>query len=90
MPLASVPAALLTKSSISRADRPPDHDLGQLALGLGIGPRPDEFSFHGLTFTTRGKRFDEDQEICRDVWSGKPVGGATNPAVPEGTRAVPI
>jgi alkanesulfonate monooxygenase SsuD/methylene tetrahydromethanopterin reductase-like flavin-dependent oxidoreductase (luciferase family) len=63
---------------------------GRLTLGLGIGPRPDDFTIEEAPFANRGKRFDNDLKIYRDVWDGKPVGGGENAAVSEGSRQIPI
>jgi alkanesulfonate monooxygenase SsuD/methylene tetrahydromethanopterin reductase-like flavin-dependent oxidoreductase (luciferase family) len=38
----------------------------------------------------RGKRFERDLEIYRDVWKGQPVGGGPNPAVTPEAREIPI
>jgi len=63
---------------------------GRLTLGIGIGGRPDDFVAEGLGPKGLGKRIDADLEVYRDVWNGKPVGGGDNPAVPPGTREVPL
>jgi alkanesulfonate monooxygenase SsuD/methylene tetrahydromethanopterin reductase-like flavin-dependent oxidoreductase (luciferase family) len=63
---------------------------GRLTLGLGIGGRPDDFVVDGLPASGLGKRIDHDLDVYHDVWSGKPVGGGENPAVPPGTRQVPL
>lgn len=63
---------------------------GRLTLGVGIGGRPDDFVADGLGPKGLGKRIDADLEVYRDVWTGKPVGGGDNPAVPPGTREVPL
>jgi alkanesulfonate monooxygenase SsuD/methylene tetrahydromethanopterin reductase-like flavin-dependent oxidoreductase (luciferase family) len=63
---------------------------GRLSLGLGIGGRPDDFVADGAPIAGRGKRFDHDLETYREIWQGAPVGGGPNPAVPEGTRQVPL
>lgn len=63
---------------------------GRLTLGLGLGGRPDDFVADGYPATRLGKRFDADLEVYRSVWNGDPVGGGTNPAVPRGTRQVPL
>jgi alkanesulfonate monooxygenase SsuD/methylene tetrahydromethanopterin reductase-like flavin-dependent oxidoreductase (luciferase family) len=63
---------------------------GRLTLGIGIGVREDDFVVEGFGPRARGKRFDQDLEIYRDVWGGGNVGGDTNPAVPQGTRQVPM
>ncbi|MEV4057659.1 LLM class flavin-dependent oxidoreductase [Amycolatopsis sp. NPDC049688] len=63
---------------------------GRLTLGIGIGGREDDFVADGLGPKGLGKRIDADLEVYRDVWTGKPVGGGDNPAVPPGTREVPL
>jgi len=63
---------------------------GRLTLGIAAGIRPDDFVADGYSPAGRGKRFDRDLEVYRDVWQGKPVGGGPNPAVPAGTREVPL
>jgi alkanesulfonate monooxygenase SsuD/methylene tetrahydromethanopterin reductase-like flavin-dependent oxidoreductase (luciferase family) len=62
---------------------------GRLTLGLGIGGRPDDFVVDGLGPRGLGKRFDHDIGLYRDVWKGELIGGS-NPAVPAGTRQVPL
>jgi alkanesulfonate monooxygenase SsuD/methylene tetrahydromethanopterin reductase-like flavin-dependent oxidoreductase (luciferase family) len=63
---------------------------GRLTVGLGVGIRPDDFVVDGYGPAGRGKRFDQDLAHFRQVWSGEPVGGGSNPAVPAGTRQVPM
>lgn len=63
---------------------------GRLTLGLGIGSRPDDFVVEGRPHAGLGKRIDSDLEVYRQVWRGEPVGGGENPAVPAGTREVPM
>jgi alkanesulfonate monooxygenase SsuD/methylene tetrahydromethanopterin reductase-like flavin-dependent oxidoreductase (luciferase family) len=63
---------------------------GRLTLGIGVGMREDDFVVDGFGPRGRGKRMDADLEIYRSVWDGKPVGGGPNPAVPAGTRRVPL
>lgn len=63
---------------------------GRLTLGIGIGGRTDDFVADGLGPKGLGKRIDADLEVYRDVWNGKSVGGGDNPAVPPGTREVPL
>lgn len=52
--------------------------------------RPDDFVVEEYGFKARGARFDRDLEHLRQVWQGAYVGGGKNPAVPEGTRQVPM
>jgi alkanesulfonate monooxygenase SsuD/methylene tetrahydromethanopterin reductase-like flavin-dependent oxidoreductase (luciferase family) len=63
---------------------------GRLTAGVGVGVRPDDFVAEGYGTSGRGARFDRDLETYAAVWEGKPVGGGTNPAVPQGTRKVPL
>lgn len=63
---------------------------GRLTLGVGVGLRSDDFVVDGLGISGRGNRMDADLETYREVWNGAPVGGGDNPAVPSGTRQVPL
>jgi alkanesulfonate monooxygenase SsuD/methylene tetrahydromethanopterin reductase-like flavin-dependent oxidoreductase (luciferase family) len=62
----------------------------RLTLGIGVGGRPDDFPVEGYGMSGRGKRMDRDLETYRRVWKGEPVGGGSNPAVPTGTREIPL
>ena len=63
---------------------------GRLTVGLGVGQRPDDFIAEGYGVKGRGARMDRDLETYRDVWRGELVGGGPNPAVPPGTRQIPM
>jgi alkanesulfonate monooxygenase SsuD/methylene tetrahydromethanopterin reductase-like flavin-dependent oxidoreductase (luciferase family) len=63
---------------------------GRLTLGLGAGIRPDDFVVEGYGMTGRGARFDRDLETFHNIWKGDPVGSGPNPAVPAGTRQIPL
>jgi alkanesulfonate monooxygenase SsuD/methylene tetrahydromethanopterin reductase-like flavin-dependent oxidoreductase (luciferase family) len=63
---------------------------GRLTLGLGVGQRPDDFIAEGHGAKGRGARMDRDLETYRAIWRGEPVGGGPNPAVPAGTRQIPM
>ena len=63
---------------------------GRLTLGLGAGIRPDDFVVEGYGMTGRGARFDGDLETFHNIWQGDPVGSGPNPAVPAGTRQIPL
>lgn len=63
---------------------------GRLTLGVGVGIRPDDFVADGHGTKDRGKRFDSDLEVYRQVWQGKPFGAGDNPAVTPGTRDIPL
>ena len=55
---------------------------GRLTLGLGVGAREDDFQFAPASFHDRGRRFEEQLELMKRVWSGQPVGdevGAEGP-----------
>src|ERR671911_1620499 len=47
---------------------------GRLTLGLGVGAREDDFQFAPASFHDRGRRFEEQLELMKRVWSGQPVG----------------
>lgn len=80
------PAPLLAKE-LAGIDGVSGH---RLTLGLGVGRRPDDFPVDGRGVQGRGKRMDDDLKIYRKIWNGEPVGGGTNPAVPAGTREIPL
>ena len=63
---------------------------GRLTLGVAVGQRPDDFVVEGFGPSGRGARLDRDLETYRDIWRGEPVGGGPNPAVPAGTRQIPM
>ncbi len=64
---------------------------GRLTLGVGIGgDRADDFVVDGLPPRRLGKRIDAYLETYHQVWRGEPVGGGINPAVPAGTREIPL
>jgi alkanesulfonate monooxygenase SsuD/methylene tetrahydromethanopterin reductase-like flavin-dependent oxidoreductase (luciferase family) len=55
---------------------------GRLTLGLGVGAREDDFQFAPASFHDRGRRFEEQLELMKRVWSGQPVSeevGAVGP-----------
>ena len=43
---------------------------GRLNLGVGVGWNPVEYDALGQSFTTRGKRLDEQIELLRRFWTG--------------------
>lgn len=63
---------------------------GRLTVGFGIGFRSDDFVVDGLGPKGLGKRIDRDLETYQALWTGQPVGGGDNPAVPAGSRQVPM
>jgi alkanesulfonate monooxygenase SsuD/methylene tetrahydromethanopterin reductase-like flavin-dependent oxidoreductase (luciferase family) len=80
------PAALLAKEAAGI-----DGVSGErLTLGMGVGIRPDDFVAAGHGAPGRGRRWDRDLQVYQDIWEGKPVDGSSVPAVPAGTRPVPL
>jgi alkanesulfonate monooxygenase SsuD/methylene tetrahydromethanopterin reductase-like flavin-dependent oxidoreductase (luciferase family) len=63
---------------------------GRLTLGVGVGGRADDFVADGHGIEGRGKRFDGDLDVYHEIWRGRPYAGSDNPAVPDGTREVPL
>jgi alkanesulfonate monooxygenase SsuD/methylene tetrahydromethanopterin reductase-like flavin-dependent oxidoreductase (luciferase family) len=45
---------------------------GRFRLGLGLGPREDDWLALGVEPTDRGKRMDEVIDTCRAIWAGEP------------------
>ncbi|MFD6162351.1 LLM class flavin-dependent oxidoreductase [Nocardia sp. NPDC060256] len=80
------PAALLAKE-IAGID---GVSGGRLTLGIGVGSRADEFTVPGHGLYARGARLAADLATYREVWGGEPVGNGPNPAVPAGSRQVPL
>lgn len=46
---------------------------GKLRLGVGIGWNPVEFEALGMSFHDRGKRFEEQIELMRNLWSAESI-----------------
>ncbi|MCL2582327.1 MAG: LLM class flavin-dependent oxidoreductase [Streptosporangiales bacterium] len=63
---------------------------GRLSVGIGSGQRPDDFVADGHGPAGRGARLDRDLETYRGIWRGDAAGGGPNPAVPAGTRQIPL
>jgi alkanesulfonate monooxygenase SsuD/methylene tetrahydromethanopterin reductase-like flavin-dependent oxidoreductase (luciferase family) len=55
---------------------------GRLALGVGVGGRPDDYSVIGVDFGNRGRRLDAMLETMTKAWRSEPVEGSTEPVVP--------
>jgi alkanesulfonate monooxygenase SsuD/methylene tetrahydromethanopterin reductase-like flavin-dependent oxidoreductase (luciferase family) len=56
---------------------------GRFTLGVGVGPREDDYELAGLPWTGRGRVLDRELEVLRDVWRiGAPVavGGGSDQA----------
>ncbi|MFJ9783027.1 LLM class flavin-dependent oxidoreductase [Amycolatopsis sp. NPDC101161] len=50
---------------------------GRFTLGLGIGPRPDDFTATGQDYHRRGRRLDDQLARLRELWA---AGSAIGPA----------
>src|SRR5215212_6776197 len=59
---------------------------GRLTLGLGVGAREDDFRFAPASFHDRGRRFEEQLELMKGVWSGQPVSDEIGPVGPPPAR----
>jgi alkanesulfonate monooxygenase SsuD/methylene tetrahydromethanopterin reductase-like flavin-dependent oxidoreductase (luciferase family) len=46
---------------------------GRLTLGLSVGARQDDFKVAPATFHDRARRFEEQLELMKRVWSGQPA-----------------
>ena len=55
---------------------------GRLTLGVGVGGRADDFESSGMSFSDRGKRWDEGLELMHRAWRGEPVAGSPKPVTP--------
>jgi alkanesulfonate monooxygenase SsuD/methylene tetrahydromethanopterin reductase-like flavin-dependent oxidoreductase (luciferase family) len=55
---------------------------GRLSLGVGVGAREDDFQAAPASFDDRGRRFEEQLELMRRVWSGGPVSDEIGPIGP--------
>jgi alkanesulfonate monooxygenase SsuD/methylene tetrahydromethanopterin reductase-like flavin-dependent oxidoreductase (luciferase family) len=60
---------------------------GRLTLGLGVGAREDDFQFAPASFHDRGRRFEEQLELMKRVWSGQPVSEEIGPVGPPPAQA---
>jgi alkanesulfonate monooxygenase SsuD/methylene tetrahydromethanopterin reductase-like flavin-dependent oxidoreductase (luciferase family) len=59
---------------------------GRLTLGLGVGAREDDFNAAPASFHDRARRFEEQLELMRGVWSGNPVSEEVGPIGPPPAR----
>ncbi|MGH2617478.1 MAG: LLM class flavin-dependent oxidoreductase, partial [Thermomicrobiales bacterium] len=55
---------------------------GRVTLGLGVGGREDDFRAAGASFQDRGRRFEEQLETMKRIWSGQPVAADIGPIGP--------
>ncbi len=59
---------------------------GRLTLGLGVGAREDDFSAAPASFHDRARRFEEQLELMKRVWSGQPASEEVGPIGPPPAR----
>jgi alkanesulfonate monooxygenase SsuD/methylene tetrahydromethanopterin reductase-like flavin-dependent oxidoreductase (luciferase family) len=55
---------------------------GRLTLGVGVGGREDDFQAAPASFHDRGRRFEEQLELMKRVWSGGAVSDEVGPMGP--------
>ena len=55
---------------------------GRLTLGLGVGAREDDFNAAPASFHDRARRFEEQLEFMKRVWSGQPASEVVGPIGP--------
>ena len=60
---------------------------GRLTLGLGVGGREDDFQAVPVSFHDRARRFEEQLELMKRIWSGQPVSDEVGPVGPPPARA---
>jgi alkanesulfonate monooxygenase SsuD/methylene tetrahydromethanopterin reductase-like flavin-dependent oxidoreductase (luciferase family) len=60
---------------------------GRLTLGLGVGAREDDFNAAPATFHDRARRFEEQLELMKRVWSGQPASDEVGPIGPPPARS---
>lgn len=59
---------------------------GRFTLGLGVGGRTDDSEATGNNFATRGKRFDDQLRLLKQIWSGERISQNVGSVGPEPTR----
>src|ERR671916_2374502 len=59
---------------------------GRLTLGLGVGGREDDFQAAPASFHDRARRFEEQLDLMKRVWSGQPAGDGVGPIGPPPAR----
>jgi alkanesulfonate monooxygenase SsuD/methylene tetrahydromethanopterin reductase-like flavin-dependent oxidoreductase (luciferase family) len=59
---------------------------GRLSLGLGVGGREDDFHAAPASFHDRARRFEEQLELMKRLWSGQPVSDEVGPVGPPPAR----
>lgn len=59
---------------------------GRLTLGLAVGGRPDDYRAVSASFKDRGRRFDGQLAVMKQIWSGQPLGDGVGAIGPMPTR----
>jgi alkanesulfonate monooxygenase SsuD/methylene tetrahydromethanopterin reductase-like flavin-dependent oxidoreductase (luciferase family) len=59
---------------------------GRLTLGLGVGSREDDFLAAQVEYKKRGRRFDEQLEQMKRIWSGQALNDNVGPIGPRPAR----
>ncbi len=59
---------------------------GRLTLGLAVGRREDDYRAAPASFHDRGRRFDEQLQVMKRIWSGQPLADDVGPVGPTPTR----
>ncbi len=92
-----VPAVLILpmRQTVLAAKMAAEVDIfsgGRLRLGLGIGSNQYEYDIMGKDFHTRGKRFDEQIELMRALWTNRVVTfeGQNDSVIAGGLNPMPI
>jgi alkanesulfonate monooxygenase SsuD/methylene tetrahydromethanopterin reductase-like flavin-dependent oxidoreductase (luciferase family) len=55
---------------------------GRFRLGIGLGPRDDDWAVLDTPMDGKGRRLEELIATCRAVWAGEPPKGAEDPVGP--------
>jgi alkanesulfonate monooxygenase SsuD/methylene tetrahydromethanopterin reductase-like flavin-dependent oxidoreductase (luciferase family) len=60
---------------------------GRLTLGLGVGGREDDFKAAPASFHDRARRFEEQLDLMKRIWSGESVSDEAGPVGPPPVQA---
>lgn len=71
--LAPVRDTVLLAKQVATLDRVSG---GRFGVGIGVGPRPDDFTVTEHSYHRRGDRLDAQLARLREIWSGHEVGPA--------------
>lgn len=59
---------------------------GRFTLGLGLGPRRDDYAATGADFRSRGRTLEQHIRTLRRVWAGDPLSAEAGPIGPNPTQ----